>query len=56
MLLYYLIYKEERKALLKRVKEGVKVKELTLPLLLYIKVRISNLLVFLKETSIVIRK
>ena len=56
MLLHCPIYKEERKALLKRVKEGVKVRELTLPLLLYTKVRISNLLVFLKETSIVTRK
>ena len=56
LLLHCPIYKEERKTLLKRVKEGVKVRELTLPLLLYTKVRISNLLVFLKETSIVIRK
>jgi len=56
LLLHCPVYKEERKALLKRVKEGVKVRELTLPLLLYTKVRISNLLVFLKETSIVIRK
>ena len=56
MLLHYPVYKEERKTLLKRVKEEVKVKELTLPLLLYIKVGISNLLVFLKETSIVTRK
>ena len=56
MLLHYPIYKEERKTLLKRVKEGVKVRELTLPLLLHTKVGISNLLGFLKETSIVTRK
>jgi len=56
LLLHCPIYKEERSVLLKRVKEVVRVRQLTLPLLLYTKVRISNLLVFLKETSIATRK
>jgi hypothetical protein len=38
------------------MREGVRVRELTLPLLLHTKVGIGNLLVFLKETSIATRK
>jgi len=56
LLLHCPIYKEERSVLLKRVKEVVRVRQLTLPLLLHTKVGISNLLVFLKETSIATRK
>jgi hypothetical protein len=56
LLLHCPIYKEQRRALLEKMREGVRVRELTLPLLLYTKVRIGNLLVFLKETSIATRK
>jgi hypothetical protein len=46
------LYKEQRRALLRRVREEVAVRALTLPLLLYTKIGIQNTLVFLKETSI----
>ena len=56
LLLHCPVYKEERATLQEKVKEGVRVRQLTLLLLLYTKVGISNLLVFLKETSIATRK
>ncbi len=49
-------YREERKALLYRIKEKLEVRSLTLPLILHTIIGISNLLVFLKETSICTRK
>ena len=52
LILDYRLYRRERKALFKRVKEKFEVQRLTLPLLLYTKVGIEQLLVFLKETNI----
>lgn len=46
------LYKEQRRALSRRVKEEVAVRVLTLPLLLHTKIGIQSTLVFLKETSI----
>jgi ribonuclease HI len=50
------LYKEQRRALSRRVKEEVAVRVLTLPLLLHTKIGIQNTLVFLKETSIGTRR
>jgi ribonuclease HI len=49
------LYIGQRKALLKRIKEKLAVRVLTLPLLLHTKIGIENTLVFLKETSICTR-
>jgi ribonuclease HI len=46
----------QRKALLKRVRDKIEVRALTLPLLLHTKAGIESILVFLKETSICTRK
>lgn len=46
----------QRKALLKRVRDKIEVRVLTLPLLLHTKAGIESTLVFLKETSICTRK
>ena len=48
-------YRIQRKALLNRIKDQVKVRGLNLPLLLHTQIGITNLLVFLKDTGICTR-
>ncbi len=50
------LYRDERVALFKRVREKLEVSRLTLPLLLHTQIGVLQLLVFLKETSICTRK
>ena len=50
------LYKRERKDLLVRIKKEISVIHLTLPLIIYTKIGITNLLVFLKDTNICTRK
>jgi hypothetical protein len=56
LLLDYKEYRKERKDLLNRIKKGIKVRQLTLPLITHTKIGITNLLAFLKGTNIYIRK
>ena len=56
LLLNYKEYRQERKTLFSKVREGFKAKTITLLILLYTTVRIRETLVFLKETSISTRK
>jgi FAD synthase len=56
LLLDYKEYRKERKDLLNRIKKGIKVRQLTLPLIAHTKIGITNLLAFLKGTNICIRK
>jgi RNase H len=56
LLLYCKKYNLERKALFKRIKEKIEIRDFNLSVLLQTKVGISEVLVFLKETNICTRK
>jgi hypothetical protein len=56
LFLYYTLYKEEQFRLFSLFKRSLEASAFNLRLLLYTEIRILNILVFLKETSICIRK
>jgi len=56
LLLYYTLYKEERSRLFSRFQGSLDASAFNLRVLLHTEIGISNILVFLKETSICTRK
>ena len=56
LLLYCRVYSEQRKTLFSKVKKLLNIRSITLLPLIYIKAGIEYTVVFLKETSISIRK